>query len=59
MELSITQPDDWHLHLRDGDVLKAVVSHRFLVLNTSADCDSVYTLYFTSCPTLLNSVSLS
>ncbi|XP_015063405.1 dihydroorotase, mitochondrial isoform X1 [Solanum pennellii] len=27
MELSITQPDDWHLHLRDGDVLKAVVSH--------------------------------
>ncbi|KAG5622327.1 hypothetical protein H5410_007545 [Solanum commersonii] len=27
MELSITQPDDWHLHLRDGDVLKTVVSH--------------------------------
>ncbi|KAL5989855.1 Dihydroorotate dehydrogenase (fumarate) [Asimina triloba] len=27
MELSITQPDDWHLHLRDGDLLKAVVSH--------------------------------
>jgi dihydroorotase len=23
--LSITQPDDWHLHLRDGDALKAVV----------------------------------
>ncbi|KAL5573526.1 hypothetical protein UlMin_023123 [Ulmus minor] len=24
MELTITQPDDWHLHLRDGDLLKAV-----------------------------------
>lgn len=28
MELTITQPDDWHLHLRDGDLLKAVVPHR-------------------------------
>ncbi|KAM7503444.1 hypothetical protein LguiB_002348 [Lonicera macranthoides] len=27
MEISITQPDDWHLHLRDGDLLEAVVSH--------------------------------
>lgn len=27
MELSITRPDDWHLHLRDGDILKAVVPH--------------------------------
>ncbi|KAJ4975393.1 hypothetical protein NE237_000499 [Protea cynaroides] len=27
MELSVTQPDDWHLHLRDGDLLRAVVSH--------------------------------
>ncbi|KAA8526367.1 hypothetical protein F0562_008430 [Nyssa sinensis] len=27
MELSITRPDDWHLHLRDGDLLEAVVSH--------------------------------
>ena len=26
-ELTITQPDDWHLHLRDGDVLKAVLPH--------------------------------
>lgn len=25
MKLSITQPDDWHLHVRDGDVLKDVV----------------------------------
>jgi dihydroorotase len=24
-ELTITQPDDWHLHLRDGDMLKAVL----------------------------------
>ena len=28
MELSITQPDDWHLHLRDGDLLQAVIPHR-------------------------------
>ncbi|CAI9784414.1 unnamed protein product [Fraxinus pennsylvanica] len=27
MELSITQPDDWHLHLRDGELLDAIVSH--------------------------------
>ncbi|KAF5205189.1 Dihydroorotase [Thalictrum thalictroides] len=27
MELSITKPDDWHLHLREGDLLQAVVSH--------------------------------
>ncbi|KAI8006127.1 hypothetical protein LOK49_LG07G02183 [Camellia lanceoleosa] len=27
MELSITQPDDWHLHLRDGDLFEAVSSH--------------------------------
>ncbi|KAL4620426.1 hypothetical protein ACB092_06G153000 [Castanea dentata] len=27
MELTLTQPDDWHLHLRDGDLLEGVVSH--------------------------------
>ncbi|KAL7604010.1 dihydroorotase, mitochondrial isoform X1 [Lactuca sativa] len=27
MELSIAQPDDWHLHLRDGELLQTVVSH--------------------------------
>ncbi|GKC72733.1 dihydroorotase, mitochondrial-like protein isoform X2, partial [Tanacetum coccineum] len=27
MELSIAQPDDWHLHLRDGELLETVVSH--------------------------------
>lgn len=27
MELHITKPDDWHLHLRDGDLLEAVVPH--------------------------------
>jgi len=27
MELTITRPDDWHLHLRDGDVLAAVLPH--------------------------------
>ncbi len=25
--LEITRPDDWHLHLRDGDVLASVVGH--------------------------------
>ncbi|MDH5394287.1 MAG: dihydroorotase, partial [Gammaproteobacteria bacterium] len=27
MTLLITRPDDWHLHLRDGDVLKNLVPH--------------------------------
>lgn len=27
MKLTITRPDDWHLHLRDGDALKAVLPH--------------------------------
>lgn len=27
MTLIITQPDDWHLHLRDGDVLTDLVPH--------------------------------
>ena len=26
-EITITRPDDWHLHLRDGDALKTVVAH--------------------------------
>ena len=26
-QLTITRPDDWHLHVRDGDALKAVVPH--------------------------------
>lgn len=25
--LTITRPDDWHLHLRDGDLLQAIVGH--------------------------------
>ncbi len=25
--LSLTRPDDWHLHLRDGEALKAVLPH--------------------------------
>ncbi|HNL22162.1 MAG TPA: amidohydrolase family protein, partial [Rhodocyclaceae bacterium] len=27
MKLTLTRPDDWHLHLRDGDALAAVVGH--------------------------------
>lgn len=27
MELTIRRPDDWHLHLRDGAMLKGVVGH--------------------------------
>jgi len=26
-ELSLIKPDDWHLHLRDGDALRAVLPH--------------------------------
>jgi dihydroorotase len=26
-QLNITRPDDWHVHLRDGDALKTVVPH--------------------------------
>lgn len=26
-QITITRPDDWHLHLRDGDVLAGLVSH--------------------------------
>lgn len=26
-KLTLTQPDDWHLHLRDGEVLNAVLPH--------------------------------
>ena len=25
--LTITRPDDWHLHVRDGDALQTVVPH--------------------------------
>lgn len=27
MQLTITRPDDWHLHLRDGEALAAVLPH--------------------------------
>ena len=26
-KITITRPDDWHLHVRDGDALKTVVPH--------------------------------
>ncbi len=26
-ELTLIQPDDWHLHVRDGDVLKDIIPH--------------------------------
>ncbi|MBL0121406.1 MAG: dihydroorotase [Betaproteobacteria bacterium] len=29
-ELTLTRPDDWHLHLRDGDAMKAVLPHTAL-----------------------------
>jgi hypothetical protein len=28
-QLIITRPDDWHLHVREGSVLEAVLPHRF------------------------------
>jgi dihydroorotase len=27
MQIRITRPDDWHLHLRDGDAIRAVLPH--------------------------------
>jgi len=27
MELTLTRPDDWHLHVRDGDALRDVIAH--------------------------------
>ena len=27
MELTLTRPDDWHLHVRDGAALSCVVPH--------------------------------
>ena len=27
MELTLTRPDDWHLHVRDADALASVVPH--------------------------------
>ena len=27
MNLTIQRPDDWHLHVRDGDVLRTVIAH--------------------------------
>lgn len=29
-QLIITRPDDWHLHVREGSVLEAVLPHRFV-----------------------------
>jgi dihydroorotase len=26
-EITITRPDDWHVHVRDGEALQAVVPH--------------------------------
>lgn len=46
--ISLTCPDDWHLHLRDGELLKSVVSHtarqfnRALIMpNLSPPVDSI------------------
>ena len=27
MQLTLTRPDDWHLHLRDGEALASVLAH--------------------------------
>ncbi|MED6117658.1 hypothetical protein PIB30_111895, partial [Stylosanthes scabra] len=39
MQLSITQPDDWRLHLRDGDLLEGCLkSLGHGLLSFSYDC---------------------
>lgn len=58
MKLSIAQPDDWHLHLRDGDLLEAVISHRlledrFLSISTRRSFNSNRN-YSPACTLLLN-----
>ena len=41
--LTIRRPDDWHLHFRDGDTMRAVVPHtarqfaRAIVTRRSSD----------------------
>ena len=27
MQITLTRPDDWHLHLRDGEALASVLAH--------------------------------
>jgi dihydroorotase len=27
MQITLTRPDDWHLHLRDGEALRTVLPH--------------------------------
>jgi dihydroorotase len=27
MQITLTRPDDWHLHVRDGDAMRAVIAH--------------------------------
>ena len=27
MQITLIRPDDWHLHLRDGEALSAVLAH--------------------------------
>lgn len=54
MELTITRPDDWHLHLRDGNLLEAVAPHRlilylhfFIFIQDGLHLDSYF--FFMSC----------
>lgn len=37
-QLIITRPDDWHLHVREGEVLEAVLPHRFVRSSLLFDC---------------------
>ena len=29
-EIEITKPDDWHVHFRDNEILKAAANPRFM-----------------------------
>ena len=40
-QLIVMHPDNWHLHLRDGGVLEAVLPHRF---ERSSCCYLVFAL---------------
>ena len=51
--LTLTRPDDWHLHLRDGPALRDVVGHtasqfRRAIVMLASSCNSFSCLMFSS-----------
>lgn len=61
-KLTITRPDDWHLHVRDGATLSAVVPHTARVFGRAIIMPNlnppVRTLSEAVCPAALNPMHL-